>query len=217
MADALAETLAVAQFWREESCCKLLNCNHLCICDSSCGFDFIFQQSGYWGSAWIVNASKSTEEKKAEINGKTWMLAVRASICSLSALIRHFMASADRRPASKYWHAFFRDSEGRLVVKSTRLKDRKQAQRVADTLEVAVQRKKSAQHVRAPSLKFSRIPTRKQCRSQRLAPMPINGSKPKSRKPPGHSPLLFHNDLCIFGFSRVEGRSRLKRSSEGPI
>ena len=59
------------------------------------------------------------------------------------------MASIHRRPASKYWHAFFRDSEGRLVDKSTRLKDRKQAQRVADTLEMAAQRKKSAQHVRA--------------------------------------------------------------------
>ena len=59
------------------------------------------------------------------------------------------MASVHRRPASKYWHAFFRDSEGRLVDKSTRLKDRKQAQRVADTLEMAAQRKKSAQHVRA--------------------------------------------------------------------
>ena len=52
------------------------------------------------------------------------------------------MASIHRRPASKYWHAFFRDSEGRLVDKSTRLKDRKQAQRVADTLEMAAQRKK---------------------------------------------------------------------------
>ena len=59
------------------------------------------------------------------------------------------MASIHRRPASKFWHAFFRDSEGRLIDKSTRLKDRKQAQRVADTLEMAAQRKKSAQHVRA--------------------------------------------------------------------
>jgi hypothetical protein len=59
------------------------------------------------------------------------------------------MASVHRRPASKFWHAFFRDSEGRLVDKSTRLKDRKQAQRVADTLEMAAQREKSAQHVRA--------------------------------------------------------------------
>jgi hypothetical protein len=35
------------------------------------------------------------------------------------------------------------------VDKSTRLKDRKQAQRVADILEMAAQRKKGAQHVRA--------------------------------------------------------------------
>lgn len=60
----------------------------------------------------------------------------------------HFMASIHRRPASKFWRAFFRGSEGRLIDKSTRLNDRKQAQRVADILEMAAQRKKSAQHVR---------------------------------------------------------------------
>jgi hypothetical protein len=62
---------------------------------------------------------------------------------------RHVMASVHRRPASKFWHAFFRDGEGRLIDKSTRLKDRKRAQRVAETLETAAQRKKSAQNVRA--------------------------------------------------------------------
>jgi hypothetical protein len=94
------------------------------------------------------------------------------------------MASIHRRPASKYWHAFFRDSEGRLIDKSTRLRDRKQAQRVADTLEMAAQRKKSAQHVRAA---FAQIfqDTYQETMSLPLAPMRINGSKPKSRKPPG--------------------------------
>jgi hypothetical protein len=37
----------------------------------------------------------------------------------------------------------FRDTEGRSSDKSTLLKDRKQAQRVADTSEMAAQRKKS--------------------------------------------------------------------------
>ena len=77
------------------------------------------------GPAWIVNASKSTKWRKAEIDGKTWMLAVRASMFPVSPPKNHFMASVHRRPASKYWHAFFRDSEGRLIDKSTRLKDRK--------------------------------------------------------------------------------------------
>ena len=72
-----------------------------------------------------------------------------------------FMASIHRRPASKYWHAFFRNSEGRLIDKSTRLKDRKQAQRVADTLEMAAQRKKTAQHVR-------HLRTRKTAKSLRI-------------------------------------------------
>jgi hypothetical protein len=51
------------------------------------GFDFIFNKVDLGGLAWIVNASKSMEAKKAEIYGKTWMLAValavRASIYSL--------------------------------------------------------------------------------------------------------------------------------------
>lgn len=50
------------------------------------------------------------------------------------------MASVHRRPGSKFWHAFFRDSDGRLNERSTKLVDRKKAQRVADEMEVVAQR-----------------------------------------------------------------------------
>ena len=125
------------------------------------------------------------------------------------------MASIHRRPASKFWHAFFRDSEGRLIDKSTRLKDRKQAQLVADTLEMAAQRKKSAQHVRAA---FAQIfqdtyqETMSIATSRSYADQWLETKKPENR--PGHFRVLFHNDLCILGFSRIEGGSGLKRSSE---
>ena len=33
----------------------------------------------------------------------------------------HLMTSVHRRPVSKFWHTFFRDSEGRLIDQSTRL------------------------------------------------------------------------------------------------
>src|ERR1700675_2273261 len=102
------------------------------------------------------------------------------------------MASIHRRPASKYWHAFFRDSEGRLTDKSTRLKDRKQAQRVADTLEIAAQRKKSAQHVRAA---FAQIlqdtyqETMSIATSRSYADQWLETKKPENR--PDHFPVLF--------------------------
>jgi hypothetical protein len=45
-----------------------------------------FNKVDILGLAWIVNATKSTYGKKAEIDGKTWMLAValaaRASMYS---------------------------------------------------------------------------------------------------------------------------------------
>jgi integrase len=58
------------------------------------------------------------------------------------------MASVHRRPGSKYWHAYFRDSEGKLIDRSTRLTKRKEAQRLADLFETAAQRRKNALHVR---------------------------------------------------------------------
>ena len=59
------------------------------------------------------------------------------------------MASVHKRPDSKYWHAFFRNSEGRLIDRSTRLTDRKKALKVAEELEAMVQRKKNSAVVKA--------------------------------------------------------------------
>jgi len=49
------------------------------------------------------------KRKKAEINGKRWMLAVRASMSACQPAERHLRASVHRRPASKFWHEFFRE------------------------------------------------------------------------------------------------------------
>ena len=59
------------------------------------------------------------------------------------------MASLLKRPRSKFWHAYYRDSSGRAFCRSTKLCDRKAAQKVADLWETTAQRKKRAQHVRA--------------------------------------------------------------------
>jgi hypothetical protein len=59
------------------------------------------------------------------------------------------MASLLKRPRSKFWHAYYRDSSGSAFCRSTKLCDRKAAQKVADLWETAAQRKKRAQHVRA--------------------------------------------------------------------
>jgi hypothetical protein len=104
------------------------------------------------------NQRKGRERKPIDNHGR--------SQCGFSRFLtnsanKHFMASIPRRPASKYWHAFFRDSEGRLIDKSTRLRDLKQARRVADILEMTAQRKKSAQHIRAAFARFSQFAGRK--------------------------------------------------------
>jgi hypothetical protein len=124
----------------------------------------------------------------------------------------HFMASVHRRPASKFWHAFFRDSEGRLIDKSTRLRDRKQAQRVADTLEMAPQRMKSAQHLRAA---FAQIfqDTMSIATSRPYADQWLETKKPEIARATFQSYSI--TNLRILGFSRAEGKSRLKRSSKG--
>jgi len=59
------------------------------------------------------------------------------------------MASLLKRPRSKYWHAFYRDSAGKAFCKSTKLTTRREAQKVADLWEITAQKKKSAQHIRS--------------------------------------------------------------------
>jgi integrase len=59
------------------------------------------------------------------------------------------MASIIKRPRSKYWHAFYRDSAGKAFCRSTKLTTRKEAQKVADLWEITAQRKKSAQHIKS--------------------------------------------------------------------
>jgi integrase len=59
------------------------------------------------------------------------------------------MASLLKRPRSKFWHAYYRDSSGRAFCRSTKLCDRKAAQKVADLWETTAQREKRVQHVRA--------------------------------------------------------------------
>jgi integrase len=59
------------------------------------------------------------------------------------------MASILRRPRSKYWHAFYRDSAGKAFCRSTKLTTRREAQKVADLWEITAQKKKSAQHIRS--------------------------------------------------------------------
>jgi len=48
------------------------------------------------------------------------------------------MASVHRRPDSKYWHAAFRDSNGRLILRSTKCADRSKALVTAFEYERAV-------------------------------------------------------------------------------
>jgi len=81
---------------------------------------------------------------------------------------------------------------------------------------MAAQRKKRSQHVRAA---FAQIfPGISQETILIATSRSYAGSMARNQKAgnrPGHFPVLFHNDLCIFGFSRVESRSRLKRRSKG--
>lgn len=59
------------------------------------------------------------------------------------------MASVHKKAQSKYWFGYYRDLTGRLITRSTKQTLKKEAQRVADLWELTVQRKKSAQHIRA--------------------------------------------------------------------
>jgi integrase len=59
------------------------------------------------------------------------------------------MASVFRRPRSKFWHGYWRDSNGHPHSCSTKQTNKKEAQRVVDLWETAAQKKKSAQHIRS--------------------------------------------------------------------
>jgi integrase len=59
------------------------------------------------------------------------------------------MASIVKRPATKYWHAQFRDSTGRLLERTTRATNPKRAQRIAEGFELVAQRQKNAGQLRA--------------------------------------------------------------------
>jgi hypothetical protein len=82
------------------------------------------------GLAWVVNASKSTKGQKAEIDGKTWMLAARASISTVQARKNTLWQASTEDQLRNFGMLSFRDTEGRSSDKSSLLKDRKQAQRV---------------------------------------------------------------------------------------
>jgi integrase len=79
--------------------------------------------------------------------GKVWTYVNASSI--VSSKVYFLMASILRRPRSKYWHAFFRDSSGKAFCRSTKLTTRREAQKVADLWEITAQKKKSAQHIRS--------------------------------------------------------------------
>jgi integrase len=59
------------------------------------------------------------------------------------------MASVHRRKDSKYWFAYFRNSDARLIGRSTRLTDRKKALRIAEEFEAVAQRRKNSATVKA--------------------------------------------------------------------
>jgi integrase len=59
------------------------------------------------------------------------------------------MASVHRRKDSKYWHGYFRDSDGKLIDRSTRLTNRKKALKVAEEFEAVAQKRKNSALVKA--------------------------------------------------------------------
>jgi hypothetical protein len=73
------------------------------------------------GPAWIVNASKSTREEEAEINGKTWMLAVPGFDLFLVSPKKPLYGKRSQKTSFKILACLFRDSEGRLIDKSLAL------------------------------------------------------------------------------------------------
>jgi integrase len=58
------------------------------------------------------------------------------------------MASLCKRPRSPFWWAFWRDEHGRAHNRSTKQRNKKDAQRIADLWEEVSKRRKSATHLR---------------------------------------------------------------------
>jgi integrase len=59
------------------------------------------------------------------------------------------MASIHRKRRSPFWQAYWRDEHGHPHCRSTKQRSRKEAQRIADLLELTAKRKKSAAHIRS--------------------------------------------------------------------
>jgi hypothetical protein len=96
------------------------------------------------------------------------------------------------------WHAFFRDS---LIDKSTRLKDRKQAQRwpILWKCCCAAEEERTTRPSGVRSDFPEHVPGNNVDRYLSL----LCGSMARNQKAgnrPGHFPILFHNDLCILDF-----------------
>jgi hypothetical protein len=58
------------------------------------------------------------------------------------------MASLCKRPRSPFWWAFWRDENGKAYNRSTKQRNKKDAQRVADLWEDVSKRRRSATHLR---------------------------------------------------------------------
>jgi integrase len=58
------------------------------------------------------------------------------------------MASVSRHPKSKYWSAFWRDTDGKLRCKTTKLTDKAKALKVATAWEKVFRAKNAVEHIR---------------------------------------------------------------------
>ncbi len=58
------------------------------------------------------------------------------------------MAFLFKRPRSPYWHAGFIDLHGKRRNRSTKVTNRKQAQKIADAYEEAAKKKRTTKQVR---------------------------------------------------------------------
>jgi hypothetical protein len=59
------------------------------------------------------------------------------------------MASVHKKKGSQYWFAFFKDQSGKLVSRSTRERDRKKAERIAELYGDAYRKRRTAQQIKS--------------------------------------------------------------------